>query len=93
MQNKERLSATVDAELLDVARRAVADGRARSVSAWVEEALRRHAEHEAGLEALDRWYEQVEAEDGPFTPEELREAERWMQENAIRVRRRRPDAA
>ena len=40
MKRKERLSASVDADLIAAAERAVADGRADNVSSWVNDALR-----------------------------------------------------
>jgi hypothetical protein len=46
MTNRERLSATVEAELLAAGRAAVAEGRAESLSAWVNDALRRQADHD-----------------------------------------------
>ncbi len=49
MSTKERLSASVDAELIAVAQEAVAQGHAESVSAWVNEALRLKAEQDRRL--------------------------------------------
>jgi len=43
MTIRERFSATVEAELLVAGRAALADGRAGSLSAWVNGALRRQA--------------------------------------------------
>ena len=74
MTTKVRLSATVDPALLSAARDAVGRGAAPSVSAWVEEALRRQAEHDAGLAALDRFVALVETEDGPVTDQLVAES-------------------
>ncbi|MFF1818434.1 hypothetical protein ACFVWG_14125 [Kribbella sp. NPDC058245] len=41
MAAKHKLSVTVDRALIEAARAAVAAGRAASVSAWVNDALRR----------------------------------------------------
>ena len=47
MSTKQRLSASVDAEVLAAAEAAVAEGLATNVSNWVNEALHRQAEHVA----------------------------------------------
>lgn len=87
---KERLTVTVDAEVAEAATRAVAEGRAPSVSAWVNDALIRHAEHAQRLRALDEAVGAHEAEFGAFTEEEL-EAQRAADAAAaasVRARRR-----
>ena len=53
MSVKERLSASVDAELVAMAQQAVARGQADSVSAWVNEALWLKADQDRRLAALD----------------------------------------
>lgn len=53
MTNRQRLSATVESELLAAGRAAVAEGRADSLSSWVNGALRRQADHDRRLKALD----------------------------------------
>src|SRR5258707_437564 len=45
MTYRERLSATVDPQLLKAGRTAVREGRATSLSAWVNDALARQADH------------------------------------------------
>jgi Arc/MetJ-type ribon-helix-helix transcriptional regulator len=87
---KQRLSATVDAELVDAAMRAVAAGRAASVSAWVNEALRRQAEHDARLTAADELFEAWEAEHGKITEEDMRAAEKWLEDGTIWVEPAKP---
>ena len=52
---RERLSATVESELLEAGRQAVAEGRAESVSAWVNDALRLKADHDRRMRALDEF--------------------------------------
>jgi Arc/MetJ-type ribon-helix-helix transcriptional regulator len=49
----QRLSTSVDEDLINAGQAAVQAGRAESLSAWVNEALRRQAEHERRLRALD----------------------------------------
>jgi len=76
MSLKERLSASVDADLLAAAQAAVAQGRCANVSAWVNEALRRHRDHELRLSAMDAFLDQFEREHGVITEDEMRAAER-----------------
>jgi Arc/MetJ-type ribon-helix-helix transcriptional regulator len=90
MSTKERLSASVDAELVATAHQAVAEGRADSVSAWVNEALRLKADHDSRLRALDDFLAAYEAEHGVITEQEMREAARSARERAVVVRGR-PD--
>lgn len=93
MSEKERLSASVDAELLDAARAAVAAGRAPSVSAWVNEALARQAEHDRRLAALDTFLARYEHEHGEITDDEIRAASRSARTRAVVVRGRRRSGA
>lgn len=86
MTPKERLSATVDADLLAAGAAAVAAGRADSLSAWVNEALRRQAEHDGQLAALDEAIAAYEAEHGEITAEDIEAANEYVRRNAIRVR-------
>ncbi len=86
MHEKVRLTASVDREQLAAARDAVAAGRADSVSAWVNEAMRRQAELESRLAAMASLIAAYEAEHGVITEEEIRDASRWARERAIVVR-------
>lgn len=88
MTYRERLSATVEADLLEAGRRAVSEGRADSLSAWVNDALRRQAEHDRRLKALDEAIRAYEAEHGVITDEDIREAERYYRARTIRIRPR-----
>ena len=83
---KERLSASVDADLVAVAQEAVAQGRADSVSAWVNEALRLKAAHDQRLRALEEFVTAFEAEHGEITEAEMREAARRARGRAVVVR-------
>ena len=67
MSTKQRLSASVDAELVAVAQDAVAEGHAESISAWVNDALRLKAGHDRRLAALDYFLAAYEAEHGEIT--------------------------
>ncbi|MBU6422951.1 MAG: hypothetical protein KGJ98_03570 [Chloroflexota bacterium] len=86
MTPRQRLSATVEAPLLDAARHAVAEGRAESVSAWVNDALRRQAEHDRGLKALGEFIRGYEAQHGAITDEEIRDAQSHYRERTVTVR-------
>jgi Arc/MetJ-type ribon-helix-helix transcriptional regulator len=90
MSSKQRLSASVDAELLSHAHTAVAEGRAESVSAWVNHALQLKAEHDRRLRAIDDFLEAFEAEHGEITESDMREAARQARARAVVVRGR-PD--
>jgi Arc/MetJ-type ribon-helix-helix transcriptional regulator len=86
MSSKQRLSASVDPELVAAAHAAVAAGRAESVSAWVSEALRRQLEHEQRLSALADYLAAYEAEHGEITEDEMRAAAREAESRAVVVR-------
>jgi Arc/MetJ-type ribon-helix-helix transcriptional regulator len=86
MSIKQRLSASVDAELVAVAQEAVAAGQAENVSAWVNDALRLKADHDRRLRAVDEFLAAYEAEYGEITDEEIRDAARSARGRAIVVR-------
>ncbi len=88
---KERLTVTVDPELVRAANEAVARGRAASLSAWVNAALMDRVVHERRLAALGDAIEAYEARHGRFTEEELAEQARLDRERRIVIgARRRP---
>lgn len=86
MSEKGRLSASVDTVLLSAAHEAVAAGRAESVSAWVNDALRMKAAHDAGLAALDEFLAAFEAEHGEITAIEIDAVARRARGRAVVVR-------
>lgn len=88
MANRRRLSATVQADVLSAGRHAVAEGRAESLSAWVNDALKRQAEHDRRMKALDEFFREYEAKHGVITEEEIREATRRTRARAILIRPR-----
>ena len=90
MSTKQRLSASVDAELMAAAQQAVAEGRAENISAWVNDALRLKTDHERRLQALHDFLAAYETEHGEITEDEMRDAARRARERAIIVRGR-PD--
>ena len=69
-----------------VAQEAVAQGRAESVSAWVNEALRLKVAHDQRLRALDEFVTAFEAAHGEITEAEMREAARQARGRAVVVR-------
>jgi hypothetical protein len=86
MNRKQRLSASVDADLLKSAQEAVAAGGAESLSAWVNEALLLKARHDQRMSALDRFITAYEAEHGEITEEEMAAAARRSRTRATVVR-------
>ena len=86
MNNKQRLSVSVDADLIRAAEEAVKKRRSDSISAWVNEALRSKLEHERRLHALTNFIEVYESEHGEITPDDMRLAARRARANAITVR-------
>ena len=86
MSIKQRLSASVDADLIAAAEDAVTHGRFDSVSAWVNEALRLKLAHDRRLEALAAFVGAYEAEHGEIALEEMRLAAHRARAGAIPVR-------
>lgn len=88
MIGKQRLSATVDADLLAAAEQAASRGKAKTISAWVNDALRLKLEHDRRLDALSEFIARAEAEDGVITEDEIATASRAAAARAIVVRGR-----
>jgi Arc/MetJ-type ribon-helix-helix transcriptional regulator len=86
MKGKQRLSASIDAELMRAGQEAVAEGRAESMSAWVNDALRLKADHDRRMRALDEFIAAYEADHGEITEEEIRDAARRARAGATVVR-------
>ncbi|MGH8932494.1 MAG: hypothetical protein ACRDZO_18195 [Egibacteraceae bacterium] len=87
-KRKERLTVTVDPELVAAGNEAVAEGRAEFLSAWVNQALAERASSDGRLRALAEVVAAYEAEHGTITPGELAAQERIDREQAIVVRGR-----
>jgi hypothetical protein len=87
-QRKERLTVTVDPELIAAGAAAVEAGRADSLSGWVNQALAERAERDRKLAALDDAITAYEARAGSITDEELREQQRVDRAAAVVVRGR-----
>jgi antitoxin ParD1/3/4 len=70
---KVKIAVSLPAELVEQAKRAVAEGRAASVSAYVAEALAEKSSEEDFDALLDQMLEET---GGPATPEEIAWVER-----------------
>lgn len=86
--SKRRVTVTVDEVLLEAAAEAVAEGKAVSVSAWVNDAMTAHSERERKRAGLRKLLDEYQAEFGTFTDEELEESERLAKESAASNRTR-----
>lgn len=89
---KERLTVTVDPELVDAGNEAVAAGRADSLSGWVNAALVDRVARDRRLEGLSAAIVNYEADFGEITREEIASLRRSDRENAVVVRGRRPSS-
>jgi metal-responsive CopG/Arc/MetJ family transcriptional regulator len=86
MRTKRRLSVTVDSDLLRAAEKAITEGKAATLSAWVNEALRAKIEHDRQLTALSEYIAEYEARRGEITGEEMSRAVRRARSRAVVVR-------
>ena len=86
---KARLTVTVDQQLLDAGAQAVASGRARSLSSWVNLALSDRAARERKLLALGEAIASWEAKHGAISADELTRQLRADRAAAVVVRGRR----
>lgn len=90
---KQRLTVTVDPELVEAGNRAVAAGDAHSLSGWVSGALAEQVRRDQKLERLRAAIAGYEAEFGEITAEETAAHRRADRENAAVVRGRRSKPA
>jgi hypothetical protein len=86
---KQRLTVTVDPELLEAGQRAVESGQADSVSAWVSAALEEKIQRERKLVLLAAAVAAYEREFGEITAEEIAAQRRVDRQDATIVRGRR----
>jgi hypothetical protein len=86
--SKERLTVTVDSELIEAATQAVTEGRVASLSGWVNLALAERAAKERRLRTLAEAVAAYEQEFGEITAPELAVQERADRRNAIAIRPR-----
>lgn len=85
-RRKERLTVTVDAELIAAGNAAVESGAADSLSGWVNEALAARAERDRKLAAMGEAIAAYEAEFGEITEAEIAAQHRADRASAIVVR-------
>jgi hypothetical protein len=83
---KERVTVTVDRDLLDAANAAVASGRASSLSTWINTAMAERADKDRYLRALAAAIADYEAEFGTISEAELIAQEREDRRTAIVIR-------
>lgn len=83
---KQRLTVTVDPELLDAGQRAVESGEAESVSAWVSAALGEKVRRDRKLRLLTAAIGEFEREFGEITDEEIAAQQRADRQHATVVR-------
>ena len=83
---KERLTVTVDPDLIAAGNDAVSEGRAESLSAWVNAALSEKLARERRLEALAEAVATYEGRFGAISLQELDEQKRADRRSAVVVR-------
>jgi hypothetical protein len=83
---KERLTVTVDPAFMSAGNDAVAEGRAESLSAWVNAALAEKVAKERRLTALAEAVASYERKHGAISGQELAEQARADRESAVVVR-------
>lgn len=88
MIGKQRISATVDADLLAAAERAASEGPAKNLSAWINDAMRLKLDEDRRRRALAEFVAAAEAEHGVITDEEIARVTRELSSRAIVVRGR-----
>jgi len=89
---KQRLTVTVDPELVEAGNRAVATGAADSVSGWVSAALAEKVRRDQRLENLRAAIADYEVEFGAISTGEMEAQRRADREDAVVVRGRRRGA-
>jgi ribonuclease HII len=83
---KQRLTVTVDPDLIEAANHAVAVGDADSLSGWVSAALRDKVRRDGRLEDLHAAIADYEAEFGEITAGEIAAQRRADRQDAVVVR-------
>ncbi len=85
---KQRLTVTVDPDLVEAGTRAVAEGAADSLSAWVSTALAEKARRDEQRGRLRDAIADYESEFGEITADEIATRQRADREDAVVVRGR-----
>jgi len=89
---KERITVTVDPDVLEAGNDAVATGLAESLSGWVNAALVDRADRDRRLHRLSAAISAYEAANGEITLDEMAAQARLDRENAVVVRPKRSSA-
>jgi Arc/MetJ-type ribon-helix-helix transcriptional regulator len=87
---KARVTITVDAELVRAAEAAVVDGRAESLSAFVNQAVAKELERQRGKQALGAAIAAYEAKYGAISDDDIQARVRENKQRALVVRGRKP---
>lgn len=93
MSTKQRLTVTVDPELVEASRRAVEAGEADSVSSWVSIALEEKVRRDRKLRLLAAAVADFEREFGEITDEEINAQRRADRQHATVVREPSPSTS
>jgi len=88
-RTKERVTLTLDRELVEAAGRAVRSGRADSLSGWINQALSEKVARERRLRGLSAAVAAYESEFGQITEAEMDAQRRADRREALVVRGRR----
>ena len=83
---KQRVTVTVDKAVLEEANAAVSEGRARSVSEWVSEAMAQRRNRDRRLAMLSELISEYEAEHGFITDEEIAQQAQMDRDAAAALR-------
>ena len=83
---KERLTVTVDPDLIEAGNQAVAAGLAESLSGWVNAALVEQATRDRRLQSLSDAISAYEADHGQITADEMATQARRDREEAVVIR-------
>ena len=86
--SKRRITVTVDEALVETAAAAVAEGRAESVSSWVNQAMIAQLQRDQRLSALAELIVEYEADHGVITEDEVAEQAQRDRDSAAAVRGR-----
>jgi len=84
---KERVTITVEVDLLNHVKTTVQSGICRSVSEWIGKAIEEQLAKDARLGALDELIAEFEAEGGLFTDEEIAEQRKRDRQASAALRR------
>lgn len=85
---KQRVTITVELDLLEEAQAAVSSGQCRSLSQWIEGAIADQLDKERRLALLAELIAEYEEEHGVITEEDMEERTRRDKEAAAAVRAR-----